>query len=126
MSEWLSDAWVSETAELIQLATPFAGVVQLTVSGAPGGDVRYHRIYAGGRVVGGGPGPVGGPDVALTLPLADAREVLEGRLNPSVAFMQGRLKTAGDNGLLLGLLAGWSSPQGASSLAQLRGAAGDE
>jgi putative sterol carrier protein len=61
----------------------------------------------------------------LSFPLADADEMLNGRLDPSVAFMQGRLKTAGDNGLLLALLAAWSSPPGVSSLHRLGAAAGD-
>jgi len=125
MSQWLSDAWVAETAATIDLASPFAALVQITVTCTAGGDVRFHRIYEDGHVVGGGPGPAKGPDVALTLPEVDARDVLEGRLDPSVAFMQGRLKTSGDNGLLLGLLSGWSSPAGAASLAHLRTSADD-
>jgi hypothetical protein len=59
-----------------------------------------------------GPGPVstgleGEPDLTLTLSTDDARSVKEGRLGPSVAFMQGRLKTSGDNALLLHVLE-WS------------------
>ena len=125
VAEWLSEQWVVQTRGAIDLDAPFAGLVQVTVSGAPGGDVHFHRLYDGGRVVEAGPGPAKNPDVALTLPFDDARDVLEGRLDPSVAFMQGRLKTAGDQGCLLGLLAGWSSPAGAASLAQLRAATSD-
>jgi len=44
----------------------------------------------------------------LTLSRADAELIREGRLSPSVAFMQGRLKTSGDNGLVLRVLA-WSA-----------------
>jgi SCP-2 sterol transfer family len=117
---WFGPQWLADTGPVIDLASPFSAVVQVTVSGSPGGDVRFHRIYEAGRVAQGGPGPVKNPDVALTLPLTDAHEVLDGRLDPSVAFMQGRLKTAGDNGLLLRLLAGWSSPPGQASLAQVR------
>ena len=57
-------------------------------------------------LVGDGPGPVSaglpgraGPE--LTLSPADAEMVRQGQLAPSVAFMQGRLKTSGDNALLL-------------------------
>ncbi len=62
---------------------------------------------------GPGPGPLvtgcpGEPDLTLTLSPADAELIKEGRLSPSVAFMQGRLKTSGDNGLLLRVLA-WSA-----------------
>jgi hypothetical protein len=43
-------------------------------------------------------------DLTLTISSADFDELVSGRLDPSVAFMQGRLKTAGDNLLLLRLL----------------------
>ena len=61
----------------------------------------------------GGPGPVpagrdGQPDLTLTLSPGDAQLVKKGELEPSVAFMQGKLKTSGDNALLLSVLA-WST-----------------
>ena len=64
---------------------------------------------------GGKPGPVitgceGEPDLTLTLSPEDANLVLSGELAPSVAYMRGRLKTAGDNALLLGLLR-WSATE---------------
>ena len=58
-----------------------------------------------------GPVSVGCPgeaDLSFTLSPADAELVRQGRLAPSVAFMQGRLKTSGDNGLVLSVLA-WSA-----------------
>jgi hypothetical protein len=63
-----------------------------------------------------GPGPVSEgpeaePDLSLALSPADALLVAEGKLAPSVAFMQGRLKTSGDNALLLKILA-WSATPG--------------
>jgi hypothetical protein len=74
-----------------------------------------------------GPGPVstgleGEPDLTLTLGTDDARSVKNGQLDPSVAFMQGRLKTSGDNALLLSVLK-WSAtsafPSALSSWAEL-------
>ena len=50
----------------------------------------------------------GEPDLTLMLSPEDASIVLSGELAPSVAYMQGRLKTAGNNALLLGLLR-WSA-----------------
>ena len=66
-----------------------------------------------------GPGPVtagceGEPDLTLTLGTDDARSVRDGRLEPSVAFMQGRLKTSGDNGLLLRVLS-WTATRAFSA-----------
>jgi putative sterol carrier protein len=45
------------------------------------------------------------PDVTLTATGADATAMAAGELDPNVTFMQGRMKTAGDPGLLLELLA---------------------
>lgn len=50
----------------------------------------------------------GEPALTLTLSPEDAAAVATGELAPSVAYMQGRLKTAGDNGLLLRVLR-WSA-----------------
>ena len=49
-------------------------------------------------------------DLTLTISPDDAALVLSGELAPSVAFMQGRLKTTGDNALLLELLR-WSATE---------------
>jgi hypothetical protein len=68
-----------------------------------------------------GPGPVtvgceGDPDLTLTLGTDDARSVRDGRLEPSVAFMQGRLKTSGDNALLLRVLSWTATPAFSAAL----------
>lgn len=57
-------------------------------------------------------GSAGGPepDLALSISPEDALAIKEGRLAPSVAYMQGRLKTAGDNALLLEVLRWTATP----------------
>ncbi len=67
--------------------------------------VQYSSRWEDGRL-----GPVvegcdGEPDLTLRISPSDARLVADGELAPSVAFMQGRLKTEGDNALLLRVLA---------------------
>lgn len=52
----------------------------------------------------------GEPALTLSIGPDDARLVREGELAPSVAFMQGRLKTSGDNALLLKVLAWTATP----------------
>lgn len=52
--------------------------------------------------------PEGEPDLTLTIGTDDARLIMQGQLEPSVAFMQGKLKSSGDNALLLRILA-WSA-----------------
>lgn len=119
-----------------------AGLVTLIVgeTGRSGGARARARRGAGGPGQGEGeatpptvrqwssqwagdePGPVthgAGGEPALTLALSpeDARLVMRGELAPSVAFMQGRLKTSGDNGLLLKVLAWTATPAFAATLA---------
>ncbi len=54
------------------------------------------------------PGSDDEPDLTLTIGTDDAYRVKRGELDPSVAFMQGKLKSTGDNALLLSIL-GWSA-----------------
>jgi hypothetical protein len=61
-------------------------------------------VYKDGVAAGGAPGPQPEADLVLTLAAADAVQVFSGAVEPSVAFMRGRLKAAGDGGLLLGFL----------------------
>lgn len=69
-----------------------------------------------------GPGPLlsgcdGEPDLTLTISTEDARRIKDGELEPSVAFMQGKLKSTGDNALLLGVLAWTATPDYAKAVA---------
>jgi hypothetical protein len=107
-ARWLTDEWFDLAgAEGADLSGPptLAGTVVVEVTGAVGGDVVGHATFAGGRLVGCGPGAVPGPDLTLTLTDDDARAVTAGELDPSVAFMQGRMKVAGAMAPLLDLLA---------------------
>jgi putative sterol carrier protein len=87
MAEFLTSAWVEQAAALFDDLTER---VQVVVSGGPDGEVRL--------------GAAGEPDLVFTTTAPDARALLDGTLDVNVAFMQGRLKTAGDNALLLRLL----------------------
>jgi hypothetical protein len=61
--------------------------------------------------------PEGEPDLTLTIGTDDARLIKQGELEPSVAFMRGRLKTSGDNALLLRVLAWSATPDFAKAIA---------
>jgi hypothetical protein len=97
--DWLA-AWVG--AGRVPGAS---GVVEIVVSGAPEGQGTWVVRVDDGVVTDAVAGPPADPDVTLTIAYADALAIAEGRLDPSVAFMQGRLKTAGDPGLVLDVLA---------------------
>jgi hypothetical protein len=89
------------------------GSVRVDVTGGPDGDLSMYADFDRGHLTGAGAGSgagtgtgVGsGPAATLSLTAADAWAVLAGDLDPSVAFMQGRMKVTGDMGLVLDLLA---------------------
>ncbi len=90
MAEFLTGAWVEQVEPLFADLGDPGERVQVVVTGGPDGDVRL--------------GGTDDPDLVLTTTVDVARELLDGTLDPNVAFMQGRLKTAGDNALLLRIL----------------------
>jgi hypothetical protein len=107
-TRWLSDAWFDMLGiEFGDVSGPptLSGTVVVEVTGGPDGDMAGHVVFADGSVVSSGPGAVPSPDLTLTLTDEDARGVLAGDLDPSVAFMQGRMKVAGAMAPLLDLLA---------------------
>jgi hypothetical protein len=96
---WL-DGWVDRGR------TPGgSGVVQVVVTGRPGGDASWQVRVDDGVVAEVAPGAPAHADLTLTFPAAVAHDVASGALTPSAAFMQGRMKTAGDLGLVLDVLA---------------------
>ena len=87
MAKFLSSDWVEQVEPLLE---GMVDGVQVVVTGGPDGDVHLGRTDA--------------PALVLTTTADVARELIDGVLDVNVAYMQGRLKTAGDNALLLQLL----------------------
>jgi hypothetical protein len=96
---WL-DGWVGRGR-----APGGSGAVAVVVTGLPDGDGFWQVRIDDGVVAEVAAGAPAAPDLTLTLPAAVASEVAHGALTPSAAFMQGRMKTAGDLGLTLDVLA---------------------
>lgn len=122
-STWLDGTWVAATTGLVPAPAGRSGTYQVVVSG-PDGELRYRRRIDDGTVKDEPAGDAEQADVTFTLTEADARAIVAGALDPTVAFMQGRLKTAGDPGWVLDLLAAWSSPEGLRALRGIAAAAG--
>lgn len=109
MAEWLSEDWLKEIAARADARPILAcasGTVSLAITSGRGRDVGvgYHWEYRDGVPGGGGVGVLADADLVLTVARDDAWTVLTGEVEPSVAFMRGRLKATGDGGLLLELL----------------------
>jgi hypothetical protein len=108
MAEWLSEEWLKEVAALAGTRPPVAdatGTVTVSVTGGRGAETSYHWRYRDGVPCDGGIGAAPDADLALVIGRADARAVADGEVEPSVAYMRGRLKASGDGALLLGFLA---------------------
>jgi len=108
MTVWLTPEWVDAVrSEAGGLEGPptVSGTVQVDVTGTADGDTVVHVTFDLGRLVAAGVGPVDEPDAVISLSEEDARAVLVGMLDPSVAFMRGTMKVTGDTGLVIDLLA---------------------
>ncbi len=108
MADWLSEEWAQQVAAQAGTRPPVPGAngtVSLAISDKRGSDVSYHWSYRDGIPGDGGVGGVADADLALTITRADAEAVASGEVEPSVAYMRGRLKATGSDALLLGLLA---------------------
>ena len=118
MAVWLTDAWFEAVVARGGQCPPAPGVsarVQVALIGGPDGDVDVQFVVDDGRVVAGGLGRVADPDVTGTVPFADAEALVRGDLDLPTAFMQGRVKLAGDMKVALEVLV-WSSTDAARAL----------
>ena len=97
--DWL-DGWVGRGQ-----APGGSGAVQVLVTGLADGDASWQVRVDHGVVAEVAPGVPAAPDLTLTLPADLADAVAAGDVSASAAFMQGRMKTAGDLGLVLDVLA---------------------
>lgn len=111
MGAWLSSAWVADTKEL-GAAMPRQeganGVVQYYVLA----DVErpYYWVIADGQLADAGLGEHPNPDVSITVDVEIARAMQRGELDPTTAFLEGRLEVEGNLDLLVALLPITASP----------------
>ncbi|MGD0882433.1 MAG: SCP2 sterol-binding domain-containing protein [Acidimicrobiales bacterium] len=127
MTSWFSDEWFAAVRpELAGIEGPssLSGTVQVDVTGGDGGDASCHLEFAGGRLVDAGPGGSNGADATLTVSEGDARDILVGRLDPSVAFMQGRMKVAGSMAPVIDLLSLSATDEARARRARVAGVSG--
>ena len=113
MARYLSQEWLDRHRELAAGQPEWPGVsarLQYVVTGTPDGDVRYHTVVRDGRLVEAALGDIADPDVTFTQGYEVNLQILRGDLDANAAFMQGRVKVAGDMGKVLDLLPLTSDP----------------
>jgi len=104
---FLSEAWFERQRTLgaeLPVRLGATARVQHVVTGAPDGEVRYVITMVDGRTTDVAVGADDSVDVTFTNTHADALALARGELDPSVLFMQGRTKMAGDMGKVLALM----------------------
>ena len=114
MSRWLSDEWFEEVRAVGSGLPERSGLtarIQQVITGGPDGEVPCFWVVEDGRPTSGAVGSVDAPDVTLTLSWSDAAAMVTGALDPSVAFMQGRMKVTGSMALTTGLLSASRRPE---------------
>jgi predicted lipid carrier protein YhbT len=119
---YLSQAWLDLQLAVTKDLPERPGAtarLQHVVTGTPEGDVRYHQTIVDGRLAEVGLGDHPDAEVTLTQTYADAREVAQGELDASAAFMQGRTKVVGDMGKVMALMPLLQSAQYRDALTEL-------
>jgi putative sterol carrier protein len=104
---FLSQEWLDRQRQLIADLPERPGAtarVQVVVSGAPDGEVAYLQVFEDGRLVECARTRDDSADVTLNQTYADAVAIATGDLDPSAAFMQGRVKVVGSMGSLMAVL----------------------
>lgn len=85
--------------------------VQFVVSGSPSGEVKHVWEINEGRLVSSVVGSKSDAEIVISISWDDAVQIQQGALNPSVAFMQGRMKASGNMTKFLTLLSSTAWPQ---------------
>ena len=107
MAKWLSQEWFDETRALAadQPDRPGASArMQHEVTGGPDGEVKYYWVLEDGHLRESALGVLSDVEVTLTTAWSDAMAIQKAELDANAAFMQGKVKVAGNMGTMLALL----------------------
>jgi putative sterol carrier protein len=114
MAKYLSQEWLDEMRALAegQPERPGASAqLQYVITGGPNGEVKYYWILEDGKLLEAALGTAPDADFTLTRTYEDSVKVQQGELDANAAFMQGRMKVAGNMTKFLALLPLTSSPE---------------
>jgi len=114
MVKYLSPEWMALFKELAAdfPETPGATArLQYVITGGPEGEIRYHHVIDNGRTVELALGDDPETEVTLTSSYDDKMKVDKGELDANAAFMQGRVKVAGNIAKVMALLPLTNKPE---------------
>jgi putative sterol carrier protein len=106
--KFLSDEWakalkaeLNQSADFQQAAAGHTATIQQVITGAEG--TTNYWITIGDGKIDLGVGDIEGEDATITQSYESAASLAKGELSPVTAFMTGKLKIAGNMGMILGL-----------------------
>ena len=106
--KFLSDEWaealkgeLNQSADFQQAAAGHTATIQQVITGADG--TTNYWITIGEGKIDLGVGDIEGEDATITQSYDSAAALAKGELSPVTAFMTGKLKIAGNMGMILGL-----------------------
>ena len=107
MAKYLSQEWLDLQKELGQAFPERPGAtarMQYVVTGSPDGDVKYYTVIENGKILENRLGEDPEAEFTLTAGYDDSVKVLKGDLDANAAFMQGKMKVAGNMAKLMSLM----------------------
>ena len=114
MAKYLTQEWLDEGRELAkdQPERPGASAkMQYALSGGPDGELKYYWVLEDGRLLESQLGEIAEPDFTMSMSYDDSVLIQKGELDVNAAFMQGRVKVAGNMGKLMQLMPLTNSPE---------------
>ena len=123
MTKYLSQDWLDRARGMAAAQPERPGAtaqIQWLVAKGPDGDIAYWWQLRDGRLVESALGKLDEPDITLSLSYEDSVKIQRDELDANAAFMQGRMKVAGDMGKFLHLLPITNSPEYLALQAELR------
>ena len=112
MAPWLSEEWtrqVGAASDLLPSVDGLSASVNLVIAVSRREEVRVSWRYADG-VPAESPAGESSADLEMSVSAEEAADLFTGRVEPSVAFMRGRLKATGNQAVMLGFLQSTSKP----------------
>ena len=114
MSKWLTQEWLDETCQMAESQPERPGAsarMQYVVTGGPDGDVKYYWVLENGKLLESKLGELSDADFTMTETYDDAKKIPRGVLAANAAFMQGRIKVAGNMAKLMALMPLTNAPE---------------
>ena len=122
MSKWLTQEWLDETRQMGESQPERPGAtarMQYVITGGPDGEVRYYWILENGKLLESKLGDLPDADFSMTQSYDDALKIQRQELDANAAFMQGRIKVAGNMAKLMSLMPITNSPEYKQLMAEI-------